>query len=212
MEIVWESKYSSENQLSIPGQIFSISLNVTALLECGNINLWVNKDSLCSDGSVNKVSETRVQSLGREYPLEIYPLEKYTLQYSCLENFMDRGAWEARIGHDWKTSWVPKNRTQLKDFTFFLSLCSVISAETFPGLGTALSCLKAGVEHQWNLRHRSKSSPPTNSMSPVLTTTSFYSLWENQLNFLACFFPCSFLQIASFLNHSRIFKAEIYSP
>ena len=33
------------------------------------------------------VQETWVQSLDGEYPLEIYPF-----QYSCLENYMDRGA------------------------------------------------------------------------------------------------------------------------
>ena len=33
------------------------------------------------------VQETWVQSLGGEYPLDIHPL-----QYSCLGNYMDRGA------------------------------------------------------------------------------------------------------------------------
>ena len=39
---------------------------------------------------------TRVQSLGHEDPLEegIY---HYLLQYSCLENSMDRGAWWATV-------------------------------------------------------------------------------------------------------------------
>ena len=35
-----------------------------------------------------------------------------TLQYSCLENPMDRGAWRATV-HG-----VAKSRTQLSDFTF----------------------------------------------------------------------------------------------
>ena len=34
------------------------------------------------------------------------------LQYSCLENPMDRGAWWAAV------HWVAKSRTQLSDFTF----------------------------------------------------------------------------------------------
>ena len=38
------------------------------------------------------------------------------LQYSCLENPMDRGAWQATV-HG-----VPKSRTQLSDFTFTLTL------------------------------------------------------------------------------------------
>ena len=46
--------------------------------------------------------ETWVRSLGQEDPLE----KGYPLQYSCLENPMDRGAWQAtvcgtkRVGHD----------------------------------------------------------------------------------------------------------------
>ena len=37
------------------------------------------------------------------------------LQYSCLENPMDRGAWQAKV-HEVAKSW-----TRLRDFTFFLS-------------------------------------------------------------------------------------------
>ena len=33
----------------------------------------------------------------------------YTLQYSCLENSMDRGAWQATV------QWVDKSQTQLSD-------------------------------------------------------------------------------------------------
>ena len=40
------------------------------------------------------MQETQVQSLGREDPLE---KEMATLQYSCLENPMDRGAWQAIV-------------------------------------------------------------------------------------------------------------------
>ena len=36
--------------------------------------------------------ETQVRSLGQEDSLENYPL-----QYSCLENSMDRGAWGATV-------------------------------------------------------------------------------------------------------------------
>ena len=38
-----------------------------------------------------------------------------TLQYSCLKNPMDRGAWEATV-HG-----APKSQTRLSNFTFFLS-------------------------------------------------------------------------------------------
>ena len=36
------------------------------------------------------------------------------LQYSCLENPMDRGAWQAAVG-------VATSRTWLSDFTFFFT-------------------------------------------------------------------------------------------
>ena len=45
----------------------------------------------------------RVQSLSWEDPLE----EGNPLQYSCLENPMDRGAWQATV------HWVAKSQTQL---------------------------------------------------------------------------------------------------
>ena len=54
--------------------------------------------------------ETRVRSLGREDPLE--KGNDYTLQYSCLENSRDRGAWQATV-HG-----AAKRRTWLSDFHF----------------------------------------------------------------------------------------------
>ena len=45
------------------------------------------------------VQENRVRSLGWEDPLE-----KGLLQYSCLENAMDRGAWRAAV-HGITKSW-----------------------------------------------------------------------------------------------------------
>ena len=53
-----------------------------------------------------EMQETRVQSLGRE------DLQWQPLQYSCLENSMDRGVWWATV-HG-----VAKNRTQLNNFIF----------------------------------------------------------------------------------------------
>ena len=57
------------------------------------------------------VQETWVQSLGWE---DSFPGEGngYPLQYSCLENSMDRGAWWATV-HG-----VSMSQTQLSDFTF----------------------------------------------------------------------------------------------
>ena len=51
------------------------------------------------------MQETQVWSLGREDPLEKEMANP--LQYSCLENPLDRGAWRAtaqRVGHDWMTN------------------------------------------------------------------------------------------------------------
>ena len=52
--------------------------------------------------------ETQVQSLGQEDPLE----KEMALQYSCLENSMDGGAWWATVHGD------AESQTRLSDFTF----------------------------------------------------------------------------------------------
>ena len=48
------------------------------------------------------VQETRICSLGQEIP---WRKEYYPLQYSCLENSMDRGAWWATV-HVVMKSWT----------------------------------------------------------------------------------------------------------
>ena len=53
------------------------------------------------------MQETRVQSLGGEDPLE--KVMATPLQYSCLENPMNRGAWQATV-HG-----VTQNWTRLSD-------------------------------------------------------------------------------------------------
>ena len=53
------------------------------------------------------MQETQVQSLGWEDPLE--KGMGYPLHYSCLENSMDRRAWQATV-HG-----VTKSQTQLSD-------------------------------------------------------------------------------------------------
>ena len=50
---------------------------------------------------MQEMQETQVQSLGREDPLE----KGMATQYSCLENPMDRGAWQAVVNR------VTKSRT-----------------------------------------------------------------------------------------------------
>ena len=54
------------------------------------------------------IQETQVQSLGCEDPLE-KTMATNPLQYSCLQNPMDRGAWQV-IVHG-----VAKSQTQLRD-------------------------------------------------------------------------------------------------
>ena len=52
------------------------------------------------------MQKTHVQSLSWEDPLE----KEMAIQYSCLENSMDRGAWQAAV-HGLTKSW-----TQLSDY------------------------------------------------------------------------------------------------
>ena len=52
------------------------------------------------------MQKTQVQSLGREDPLE-KEINCTLLQYSCLENSMDRGAWWGTVHK------ITKNYTQL---------------------------------------------------------------------------------------------------
>ena len=73
--------------------------------------------------------ETQVRSLGWEDPLE--KGRGYPLQYSCLENPMDRGAWWAiqsmgsqRVGHDWVNNTHSKNTiTETRRANHFLGPC-----------------------------------------------------------------------------------------
>ena len=58
------------------------------------------------------MQKTHVQSLSWEDPLE----KEMAIQYSCLENSMDRGAWQAAV-HGLTKSW-----TQLSDYHSLNSL------------------------------------------------------------------------------------------
>ena len=53
------------------------------------------------------IQETQVRSLGWDNPLE-KGVAGYPLQYSCLKNPMDRGAWRATVCR------VTKSQTRLK--------------------------------------------------------------------------------------------------
>ena len=60
---------------------------------------------------LSTMRETWVQALGWEDPLDEGNGNPF--QYSCLENSMDRGAWQATV-HG-----VAKSQTRLSDFTSF---------------------------------------------------------------------------------------------
>ena len=64
-------------------------------------------------GSAGKESSRNAGDLGSIPGLGRSPGEGNgnPLQYSCLENPMDRGAWQATV------HWVTKSRTRLSDFT-----------------------------------------------------------------------------------------------
>ena len=67
------------------------------------------------------MGKIRVQPMGQEDPLE--EGNGNPLQYSCLEDPMDRGAWWATV-HG-----VAKSRTRLRDFTF---LCGSVVKTQLP--------------------------------------------------------------------------------
>ena len=69
------------------------------------------------------VWETRVQSPGWEDPLE--KENGNPLQYSCLENSMDGGAWWATV-HG-----VTKSQTRLSDFTHSIIKLTKAILQTF---------------------------------------------------------------------------------
>ena len=73
-----------------------------------------SKESTCNGGDMHSIP-----GLGRS------PEEgnSYPFQYPCLENFMDRGAWQATV-HG-----VTKSQTQLSDFHFLIVLKYTLEKE-----------------------------------------------------------------------------------
>ena len=83
------------------------------------------------------------------------------LQYSCLENPMDEGAWWAAV-HG-----VAKSRTRLSDFTFtfhFHALEKEVAAHSsvlawrIPGMGEPGGLLSVGLQSRTRLKQLSSSS------------------------------------------------------
>ena len=80
---------------------------------------------------MQKTQETRVRSLGREDPLETGNGNQ--LQYSCLENPMDRGAWWAAVHR------VTKSQARLSTHTAYYTALSKGPLGIFQPIG--LRCL-----------------------------------------------------------------------
>ena len=101
-----------------------------------------------------KMDTTFVRSLSRTYPRFLGYINDVIgegngtpLQYSCLENPMDRGAWSA-ADHGVVKSW-----TQLSDFTFTfhfhalekeMATHSIVLAWSIPGTGEPIGLLSMG--------------------------------------------------------------------
>ena len=65
---------------------------------------------------IQETQETRVPSLGWEDPLG--ERNGYPLQYSCLENSMDGGAWQATVhrvakSQTWLSEWAPMHAPEI---------------------------------------------------------------------------------------------------
>ena len=128
------------------------------------------------------IRETRVQSLGWEDPLE--KENSNPLQYSCLENPMDRGAWWALV-HG-----VAESRTRLSDFTFFLFPLKKFPIFTLASEENILLCaklnkpeMKGQVSHgPTSVGYLEKSNSETESAIGMTTDCSETGQRESVLN------------------------------
>ena len=87
-----------------PASRAELCASETSLLLTGDTHLCTDWVSLVADG---KQSASSVEDLGSIPGLGRFPGEGngYSLQFSCLENSMDRGAWWATI-HGFEKSWT----------------------------------------------------------------------------------------------------------
>ena len=109
------------------------------------------------------------------------------LQYSCLENPMDGGAWQAAV------HWVAKSQTQLSDFTFTfhfyalekeMATHSSVLAWRIPGTGEpgglpSMGSQRTGLTTQQQQQHSSKASILWHS--PSLWSNSFITFYPHFL-------------------------------
>ena len=142
--------------------------------------------------------ETWVQSLGYKHSYRLHWIYTYIhthtgegngtpLQYSCLENPMDRGAWWAAV-HGVATSW-----TRLSDFTFTfhfhaleeeMATYSRILAWRIPGMGEPAGLPSMGshrVGHDWSNLAATLSYTYAHTMSPLRTEWLFLPLHPQHL-------------------------------
>ena len=103
---------------------------------------------------IQETQETQVPSLGWEDPLG--DRNGYTLQYSCLENSMDGGAWQATVHgvaksqtrmSEWTPRhapevWIPATSSPDTPMASSFSACAMLKSRLFP-----CSC----VQYSWTL-------------------------------------------------------------
>ena len=108
------------------------------------------------------------------------------LQYSCLENPTDGGAWWATLAHG-----VAKSRTRLSDFTFTFTSCPQVSvAQSCRTLCDPLGCSPPGSSVPGVLQARilewvavsfsRGSSQPRNQTQVSCMVGRFYTVWATR--------------------------------
>ena len=119
------------------------------------------------------------------------------LQYSCLENLMDRGAWWATV-HG-----VARSRTRLSNFTFTfhfyalekeMATHSSVLAWRIPGTGEPGGLPSPGshrVRHNWS--NLAAAAAAESYLWQILSTANFEDWWHGKVRFKIFFLSQAFL-------------------
>ena len=119
------------------------------------------------------------------------------LQYSCLENLMDRGAWWATV-HG-----VARSRTRLSNFTFTfhfyalekeMATHSSVLAWRIPGTGEPGGLPSLGshrVRHNWS--NLAAAAAGESYLWQILSTANFEDWWHGKVRFKIFFLSQAFL-------------------